>query len=56
MEEECKEQTSMPLIGDDAPKFKAKTTMGEINFPEDYKGKVGNTIQPSCRFYTSLYN
>lgn len=29
----------MPLIGDDAPSFKAKTTQGEINFPEDYKGK-----------------
>ncbi|NPV50646.1 MAG: peroxiredoxin [Candidatus Methanofastidiosum sp.] len=39
MEEEGKEPISMPLIGDDAPKFKAKTTMGEINFPEDYKGK-----------------
>jgi len=30
---------SMPLIGDVAPSFKAKTTMGEVNFPEDYKGK-----------------
>jgi len=29
----------MPLIGDQAPAFKAKTTQGEINFPEDYKGK-----------------
>jgi peroxiredoxin (alkyl hydroperoxide reductase subunit C) len=29
----------MPLIGDDAPSFKATTTQGEINFPEDYKGK-----------------
>jgi len=29
----------MPLIGDLAPSFKAKTTMGDINFPEDYKGK-----------------
>lgn len=29
----------MPLIGDDAPCFKAKTTQGDINFPEDYKGK-----------------
>lgn len=29
----------MPLIGDDAPGFKAKTTQGEISFPEDYKGK-----------------
>lgn len=37
--EELKEQISMPLIGDDAPKFKAKTTMGEINFPDDYKSK-----------------
>jgi len=29
----------MPLIGDKAPSFKGKTTMGDINFPEDYKGK-----------------
>lgn len=33
------ERVTMPLIGDDAPKFTAKTTMGEIKFPEDYKGK-----------------
>ncbi|NMC07363.1 MAG: peroxiredoxin [Candidatus Lokiarchaeota archaeon] len=32
-------QIALPLIGDFAPAFKAKTTMGEINFPEDYKGK-----------------
>lgn len=31
--------TKMPLIGDTAPSFKAKTTQGEISFPEDYKGK-----------------
>nr|MBQ0091329.1 peroxiredoxin [Candidatus Enterousia merdequi] len=29
----------MPLIGDIAPHFKAQTTNGEINFPEDYHGK-----------------
>lgn len=29
----------MPLIGDNAPAFHAVTTQGEINFPEDYKGK-----------------
>ncbi|SMB87785.1 3-Cys thioredoxin peroxidase [Desulfonispora thiosulfatigenes DSM 11270] len=29
----------MPLLGDDAPSFKAVSTQGEINFPEDYKGK-----------------
>lgn len=29
----------MPLIGDVAPSFKAKTTQGDINFPEDYKGR-----------------
>ncbi|MGB4984976.1 MAG: redoxin domain-containing protein, partial [Erysipelotrichaceae bacterium] len=28
-----------PLIGDDAPQFTANTTQGEINFPQDYKGK-----------------
>ncbi|MGI6709859.1 MAG: peroxiredoxin [Bacilli bacterium] len=31
-------QFSMPLIGDKAPSFKAVTTQGMINFPEDYKG------------------
>ena len=30
---------TLPLIGDKAPSFKAKTTQGEISFPEDYKGK-----------------
>jgi len=39
MENEIKEQITMPLIVDNAPAFKAKTTMGEINFPDDYKGK-----------------
>ncbi len=29
----------IPLIGELAPSFKAMTTQGEINFPEDYKGK-----------------
>ena len=29
----------MPRIGDDAPVFKAMTTRGEINFPDDYQGK-----------------
>jgi peroxiredoxin 2/4 len=29
---------SMPRIGDKAPAFKAVTTQGNINFPEDYKG------------------
>ena len=29
----------MPLINDDAPAFKAVTTQGEINFPQDYEGK-----------------
>ena len=33
------ERIQMPLIGDKAPAFKAITTQGEINFPEDYKGK-----------------
>ena len=35
--EEIRER--MPLIGEDAPAFKAITTQGEINFPEGYKGK-----------------
>lgn len=29
---------SMPRIGDKAPAFKAITTQGEINFPEQYAG------------------
>ena len=33
------EQGSLPLIGDKAPGFKALTTQGEVNFPEDYEGK-----------------
>lgn len=33
------EVTSMPLIGDFAPSFQAKTTQGDIDFPKDYKGK-----------------
>lgn len=32
-------ETRMPLIGDMAPSFKAVTTQGEINFPQDYAGK-----------------
>ena len=33
------ETNRMPLIGDVAPSFKAVTTQGVINFPEDYQGK-----------------
>jgi peroxiredoxin (alkyl hydroperoxide reductase subunit C) len=33
------EVVAMPRIGDPAPKFKAVTTQGDINFPEDYKGE-----------------
>ena len=31
--------TTMPRIGDPAPAFTAKTTQGQVNFPEDYAGK-----------------
>jgi len=41
MDENMKQEEvyRMPLIGDDAPSFKAVTTQGSISFPEDYKGK-----------------
>ena len=32
-------EVTLPLIGDKAPSFKATTTQGVINFPEDYEGK-----------------
>ena len=33
------EVVRMPLIGDTAPSFTATTTQGQINFPDDFKGK-----------------
>ena len=40
METNLENQTpSMPRIGDKAPSFTAKTTQGNINFPDDYLGK-----------------
>jgi len=37
---DCKEKEyTMPRIGEKAPAFRAMTTQGEINFPEDYSGK-----------------
>ena len=39
MDSENDYQFRMPLINDDAPAFKAVTTQGEINFPQDHEGK-----------------
>ncbi len=36
--EEEKEDSKMPLIGEKAPTFSAKTTQGDINFPDDFEG------------------
>jgi len=33
------QQARLPLIGEKAPSFKAESTQGPINFPEDYKGR-----------------
>src|SRR5574338_530791 len=38
MEQASLNVSSMPRIGEPAPAFKAVTTQGEINFPEQYKG------------------
>jgi len=32
-------KNTLPLIGEIAPAFKAETTQGPVNFPEDFKGK-----------------
>lgn len=37
--QETEKIISLPRIGDKAPSFKAVTTQGEINFPQDYEGK-----------------
>lgn len=37
--EEINDFFRVPLIGEDAPAFDSPSTEGNINFPEDYKGK-----------------
>ncbi len=39
MEDGSFQTPGIPLIGDDAPSFKARTTLGKISFPHDFKGK-----------------
>jgi peroxiredoxin (alkyl hydroperoxide reductase subunit C) len=36
---ELVEVGKLPMIGNKMPSFKARTTKGIINFPDDYKGK-----------------
>lgn len=36
---ESQQGTQFPLIGTRAPEFKAKTTHGEMHFPNDYEGR-----------------
>jgi peroxiredoxin 2/4 len=36
---QSQELPRIPLIGEKAPAFKAMTTQGEINFPDDFQGK-----------------
>ncbi len=38
MEENMNTIERMPMIGDKAPEFRAMTTMGKVNFPQDYAG------------------
>lgn len=38
MEEKQEQGVFMPRLGDPAPKFRAVTTEGKINFPDDYTG------------------
>ncbi len=38
-EQPTESRSALPLIGEDAPAFKAQTTQGPISFPEDFKGK-----------------
>ena len=36
---EAQDRNSIPMLGDSAPSFTAKTTEGNLNFPDDYFGK-----------------
>lgn len=37
--ETAESRTRLPLLGEDAPEFKADSTQGVIDFPKDFKGK-----------------
>jgi len=39
MEDLKNEKTTMPLLGDNFPSLKVQTSHGEMNIPEDFKGK-----------------
>jgi hypothetical protein len=49
MQEEVINPNPMPRIGEKAPAFKANTTQGKINFPQQYAGEWVILFSHPCR-------